>query len=228
MRTLLILLLLTTPILAADTKSGFDPAAVAEITSPFVETVDTPKAFPELPPEPAKSQEPAPKDTDLELEILKLKAETELLKSKLNEKKIPDASWTKTREYLTLEERVAKLEREQMTEKKVREIAQDEIQKALVKLRTASGATKEVSVPVNQSGFFLNPGETIIAIDGVPVRQSAPVRDPVSYEFQAYSGVSGSYQMQAVPSNNGFNVRIAAPPRARLFRAPVCVNGRCG
>jgi hypothetical protein len=225
MRTLLILLLLSTVAIASDTKSGFDPAAIeAEIASPFQETPDTPKAFPELPPSPV----PVEKDETVAL-LQKLVDKYDSISSKMSEKKVPEAEWTKTKEYLTLEERVSKLEREQMTEAKVRVIAQDEIQKALVKLRLPNGTTKEMSVPVNQSGFHLNPGETLIAIDGVPVQNMAPVRDPATYEFQAYSGVSGSYQLQAAPVSNGYNVRIAAPPRARFFRgAQTCVNGRCG
>lgn len=227
MRTILLLLFICSSAIAADTKSGFDPAA---LDSPFIETPDTPVAFEEAPPAPKMQPKEESKEDNSEVlkEVARLKDAYESMKAKVEAKKIPDAKWTESKEYLTLEERVSKLEREQMTEAKVRVIAQDEIQKALVKLRLPSGATKDVSVPVNQSGFHLNPGETIIAIDGVPVRNMAPVVDPVSYEFQAYRGVSGSYQMQAAPVSNGYNVRISAPPRARLFRAPVCANGRCG
>lgn len=100
-----------------------------------------------------------------------------------------------------LEKRVAALERHawathdylkesQMTESRVREIVKEELAAVLgVKLKSGEVEDRKVSVkPTGSTQIQLAPGETIVSIDGVPVRQSA-YRDPgASSQSVRYAG----------------------------------------
>jgi sulfur carrier protein ThiS len=250
-RLLMILILCTST--SAMAQNGFDPspsavAVQAEVasppakkdvvdfgsafaTSPFVETASTPKAFAaEVPPAPPVPTQPLSVNADVLTQVL-----SELLeRSKATPAvvQIPNAGWTEADSRL--ESRIAALERSQMTEAKVREIARDEIKKVMVELKLKDGTVKQVPVELgtNQqsvsgyAGTFSVPdGGYIVSVDGVPVQ-----RRPATYaiqqgysvtqQAQSYNAAAGMYQLQAVPSQSGFQVRIQSPPTFRVRSAP--------
>ena len=91
----------------------------------------------------------------------------------------------------SLERRMRQIERDQISEDRVREICRQEIRVAL-RIRASDGTVrKTVSRPITQSSsrIVLQPGERLIAINGVPVSSVAPTSSSrvIRYSTPAYA-----------------------------------------
>lgn len=121
-----------------------------------------------------------------------------------------------------LETSVGKLEAGELTpalDTKIRKLAVEEYQKIQLTVKSSNGekvvkevvlSGKEVQVNGYSGGFMLNPGESLVAIDGVPVRTQA-------YNDTNVVGATNNTIVNArgLP-NNGFLLNIVRPPVQRF------------
>ena len=130
----------------------------------------------------------------------------------------------------SLERRMAQVERDQVTEERVREICREEINVAF-RIRTSGGATRTTrSTPIacadGQCGIAIRPGERIIAINGQPVSYSASADEQSSgtYFTPTYTAIRQS-NGQVIVRRRG-PVRKIAVGTARVVKKTINGAGR--
>jgi hypothetical protein len=103
----------------------------------------------------------------------------------------------------------------------IRSVVREELDRVTITLKTAAGVEKKVEVPLTKDNapkvMQLQPGERVVAIDGVPVT-------PFTYQSQAYNAPVTQYQTPA------YEMRVLN--RSGSFFGAVrsnrqCVGGNC-
>jgi len=103
----------------------------------------------------------------------------------------------------------------------IRNVVREELDRVTITLKTAAGVEKKVEMPLTKTNtpkmMQLQPGERVVAIDGVPVT-------PFTYQSQAYNAPVTQYQTPA------YEMRVLN--RSGSFFGAVrsnrqCVGGNC-